>query len=300
MKIGYPCINETLDCSSSRTFRLASYSEERLISTVEQNLSCLRRILEFNVAHGLHFFRLTSDLVPFASHPINTYNWQEHFKLTLRRLGDYVKRHNLRISMHPDQFVVLNSPTPQTVQNSIAELVYQGSVLDLMGLDSTAKLQIHGGGAYGDKESALNRFAEVYHTRLPDNVKARLCVENDDRTYSLTDCLVLHELTGMPIIFDNLHHECVNNGEPMREAVLLAAQTWNPERDGVLMVDYSAQSPGERKGKHVQSIGEQSFHDFLVETEGIDMDIMLEIKDKEASAHKAVTVAKALGRIAGA
>lgn len=298
MKIGYPCINQTLDCSSSRTFRLASYSEERLVSTVEQNLACLRRILEFNVEHGLHFFRLTSDLVPFASHPINTYNWQEHFKMTLKRLGDYIKRHNLRISMHPDQFVVLNSPTPKTVQNSIAELVYQGSVLDLMGLDSTAKLQIHGGGAYGDKESALSRFAEVYHTQLPDNVKARLCVENDDRTYTLTDCLVLHELTGMPIIFDNLHHACINNGEPMREAAMLAAQTWQPERDGVLMVDYSAQSPGERKGKHVQSIGEDAFHDFLVETEGIDMDIMLEIKDKEASAHKAVAVARALGRIA--
>lgn len=297
MKIGYPCINQTLDCSSSRTFRLASYSEERLIETVGQNLSCLRRILEFNVEHGLHFFRLTSDLVPFASHPVNTYKWQEHFKLTLRRLGDYIKNHNLRISMHPDQFVVLNSPNPQTVQNSIAELVYQGSVLDLMGLDATAKLQIHGGGAYGDKESAMHRFAEVYHTLLPDAVKARLCVENDDRTYTLTDCLVLHELTGMPIIFDNLHHECVNNGEPMREAVLLAAQTWQRERDGILMVDYSAQSPGERKGKHVQSIGEDAFHDFLVETEGIDMDIMLEIKDKEASAHKAVAVARELGRL---
>jgi UV DNA damage endonuclease len=297
MKIGYPCINQTLDCSSSRTFRLASYSEERLVETVEQNLACLGRILEYNVQHGLLFFRLTSDLVPFASHAINTYNWQDRFKPTLRQLGDYIRSHNMRISMHPDQFVVLNSPNPNTVKNSIAELVYQGTILDLMGLDTTAKLQIHGGGAYGDKESAIRRFAEVYHTMLPEEVKARLCVENDDRTYSLTDCLILHELTGMPIIFDNLHHECVNNGEPMREAVLLAAQTWQPERDGILMMDYSAQSPGERKGKHVQSIEEQLFHDFLAETEGLDMDIMLEIKDKEESALKAVEVARSLGRI---
>ncbi|MHC2990983.1 UV damage repair endonuclease UvdE [Pontibacter sp. HJ8] len=297
MKIGYPCINQTLDCSSSRTFRLASYSEERLVETVKQNLACLGRILEYNVQHGLLFFRLTSDLVPFASHAINTYNWQDHFKPTLRQLGDYIRSHNMRISMHPDQFVVLNSPNANTVKNSIAELVYQGTILDLMGLDATAKLQIHGGGAYGDKESAIHRFAEVYHTMLPEEVKARLCVENDDRTYSLTDCLVLHELTGMPVIFDNLHHECVNNGEPMREAVLLAAQTWQPERDDILMMDYSAQSPGERKGKHVQSIEEQLFHDFLAETEGLDMDIMLEIKDKEESALKAVAVARSLGRI---
>ena len=297
MKIGYPCINESLDCTSARTFRLASYTEERLIDTVEQNLACLRRILEYNVQHGLLFFRLTSGLVPFASHEVNQYNWQEHFKMTFRRLGNYIKSNNMRISMHPDQFVVLNSPNEQTVKNSIAELVYQGSILDLMGLDTTAKLQIHGGGAYGDKASALSRFAEVYHTMLPDAVKARLCVENDDRTYSLRDCLYLHELTGIPIIFDNLHHECVNNGEPMREAVEMAAATWQPEKDGILMTDYSSQALGERKGKHTQSIQEQLFHDFLAETEGLDMDIMLEIKDKEESAIKALEVAKQLGRL---
>jgi UV DNA damage endonuclease len=297
MKIGYPCINQSLDCTSSRTFRLASYSEERLIETVALNLACLQRILEYNVQNGLLFFRLTSDLVPFASHEINQYNWQGHFKTEFQQLGNYIKQHNLRISMHPDQFVVLNSPNPQTVKNSIAELVYQGTVLDLMELDTTAKLQIHGGGGYGDKGSALARFAEVYHTQLPDAVKARLCVENDDRTYSLLDCLHLYELTGIPIIFDNLHHECVNNGEPMREAVEMAASTWKPDRDGILMMDYSAQAPAERKGKHVQSISEQLFHDFLAETEGLDMDIMLEIKDKEASALKAVEVARALGRL---
>ncbi|WP_114780723.1 UV DNA damage repair endonuclease UvsE [Botryobacter ruber] len=297
MKIGYPCINESLDCSSSRTFRLASYSEERLISSVEQNLACLRRILEYNVQHGMLFFRLTSGLVPFASHQVNTYNWQEHFQPTFKSLGDYIKSHNMRISMHPDQFVVLNSPNEQTVRNSIAELVYQGSVLDLMGLDTTAKLQIHGGGAYGDKPTALNRFADVYHTQLPEAVKARLCVENDDRTYSLQDCLVLHELTGMPIIFDNFHHECNSNGEPMREAVQLASQTWQPDRDGILMMDYSSQAPGERKGKHVQNIQEQLFHDFLAETEGLDMDLMLEIKDKEASALKAIEIARSMGRL---
>ncbi|QCR23574.1 UV DNA damage repair endonuclease UvsE [Pontibacter sp. SGAir0037] len=296
MKIGYPCINWTLDCSPSRTFRLASYTEERLLETVAQNLACLRRILEYNVQHGLFFFRLTSDLVPFASHPINTYNWQEHFKPTFLELGEYIKRNNMRISMHPDQFVVLNSPNEQTVKNSIAELVYQGSILDLMELDTTAKLQIHGGGAYGDKSTAIGRFAEVYHTMLPEAVKARLCVENDDRTYSLLDCLQLHELTGMPVIFDNLHHECVNNGEPLNEAIQFASETWDPVKDGILMMDYSSQAYGERKGKHTPSIEEQLFHDFLLETEGVELDVMLEIKDKEASALKAIEIAKALGR----
>ncbi|MDX5345784.1 MAG: UV DNA damage repair endonuclease UvsE [Hymenobacteraceae bacterium] len=288
VRIGYPCINNCIGCTSSRTFRLASYSDERLIETVQQNLDCLRKILEYNVQHNLLFFRMSSDIVPFASHEVNQYNWQNHFKLTFKRIGDYIKKHNMRISMHPDQFVVINSPNPEIVQRSVAELVYQGSVMDLMELDQTAKLQIHGGGVYGDKEAAMERFIKTYH-ELPEPVKKRLCIENDDRLYTLKDCLYIHDNTGIPIIFDNFHHECNNNGEPMAEAVAAAAATWGNEH-GPFMMDYSSQSPGERKGKHITSIREDLFREFLPSLNGIDADIMLEIKDKEASAVKALAV----------
>lgn len=296
MKIGYPCINESLDCTSSATFRLASYSEERLLQTVDSNLKCLRRILEYNVAHNLLFFRISSGLVPFASHAVNTFNWQAHFRQTFQELGAYIRQHNMRISMHPDQFVVLNSPKPETIRNAVAELVYQGSVLDLMELDETAKLQIHVGGAYGNKPAAIEKFAETYHKLLPEAVRRRLVVENDDRLFSLQDCLNLHEKTGVPILFDNFHHECNNNGEPMREAVLLAAQTWQAQ-DGPLMIDYSSQAPGERKGKHVASIEEDLFREFIQVIHGIEADIMLEIKNKEASAHRACIILRELNRL---
>ena len=293
MKIGYPCINETLPCSSATTFRLASYSEERLISAVTANFTCLQKILEFNVAHGLFFFRMSSDMVPFASHPVNTYNWQNHFKETLVAIGNYIKANNIRISMHPDQFVVLNSPTERIVHSSFAELEYQCAVMDLMELDKSAKLQIHGGGVYGDKPAAIKRFIESYGL-LPDNIKARLVIENDDRLYSLRDCLEIHEQTGIPILFDNFHHECLNNGEPMAEALRLAAQTWQAE-DGVLMMDYSSQAPGERKGKHTATIQLELFREFLSHLNGLDVDIMLEIKDKEASAIPAAMLLQELG-----
>jgi UV DNA damage endonuclease len=296
MKIGYPCINESLTCSSATTFRLASYSEERLIQTVTNNLACLKQILEYNVQNGLYFFRMSSDLVPFASHAVNTFKWQDYFADTFTELGAYIKAHDLRISMHPDQFVVLNSPTENIVQNSFAELDYQCSIMDLMGLDQSAKLQIHVGGVYGDKPTAIRRFADAFQV-LPENVKARLVVENDDRLYSLKDCLDLHERTGVPILFDNFHHECLNNGEPMPEALRLAAQTWQPT-DGILMMDYSSQSPGERKGKHTSHIQLDLFREFLTQLQGLDVDIMLEIKDKEASALAALALLQDLGYVA--
>ncbi|MGI4871828.1 MAG: UV DNA damage repair endonuclease UvsE [Janthinobacterium lividum] len=295
MKIGYPCVNETLECSAATTFRLASYSPERLVTAVCANLACVQQILEWNVAHGLQFFRLGSGIVPFGSHEINTYPWQQEFKSEFRAIGDYVRANNLRISFHPDQFVVLNSPSTDIVRRSVDELVYQGSMLDLMELDSTAKLQIHAGGAYGDKGLALARWVETFHTLLPEAVKVRLVVENDDRLYSLRECLSLHDETGVPILFDNFHHECLNHGEPMREALRLAAATWHPTRDGVLMMDYSSQAPGERRGKHTDTLVPELFRAFVAELDGLDVDMMLEIKDKEASAVRGAQVLRELG-----
>jgi len=290
-------VNETLPCSAAGTFRLASYSAERLVTTVAANLACLQQILEWNVAHGLRFFRMGSGIVPFGSHEINTFPWQTHFQAEFQAIGAYIKENGLRISFHPDQFVVLNSPDPAIVQRSIDELVYQGSMLDLMELDSTAKLQIHAGGAYGDKDSALDRWTTTFHTRLPAAVKARLVVENDDRLYSLRECLGLHERTGVPILFDNFHHECLNHGEPMREALRLAAATWHPTHDGVLMMDYSSQAPGERKGKHTDTLVPELFRAFLDDLNGLDVDMMLEIKDKEASAVRAVQILRELAML---
>ncbi|MGV3504560.1 MAG: UV DNA damage repair endonuclease UvsE [Adhaeribacter sp.] len=293
MKIGYPCVNESLPGTCSSTFRLASYSEEKLLDSAGRNLAHLQRILEYNVHHDLRFFRMSSGLVPFASHPVNTFPWQQHFQPTFQQLGRYIKSHGLRISMHPDQFVVLNSPDPRIVQNSIRELAYQCAILDLMELDATAKLQIHGGGVYGDKAAALARFIHTY-AGLPDNIRARLVVENDDRLYSLQDCLLLHQETGIPVLFDNFHHECLNQGEPMDQALQLAARTWQAA-DGVMMMDYSSQAPGERKGKHTQTITLDLFREFLGYLNGLDVDIMLEIKDKQASALQAVALLKELG-----
>ncbi|WP_083321033.1 UV DNA damage repair endonuclease UvsE [Hymenobacter glacialis] len=294
MKIGYPCVNEAMDCSAANTFRLASYSEERLLAAVSANLVCLRRMLEWNVAQGLLFFRMGSGIVPFGSHEINTFPWQTHFAAHFREIGDYIKANDLRVSFHPDQFVVLNSPSPDIVRRSIDELIYQGSMLDLMGLDGTAKLQIHVGGLYGDRELAISRFAAV-HATLPAAVKARVVVENDDRLFPLRDCLRLHELTGVPILFDNFHHECLNHEEPMAEALRLAAATWHPTRDGVPMMDYSSQALGERKGKHTNDLVDERFREFLSNLHGLDMDLMLEIKNKEASALRAVAILRELG-----
>jgi len=288
MKIGYPCINRGIGCTANSTFRLASYSEERLIQKVENNLDCLFKILQYNVQNGFYFFRISSDLVPFASHPVCTFDWAGHFRGQFRKVGEFIKEHDIRISMHPDQFVVINSLKDDVVERSVRELEYHRTVLDEMALDSTAKIQIHVGGVYGDKRSAIDRFIERYNFLSP-SLKSRLVIENDDRSYSLEDCLSVHQKIGIPILFDTFHHQCLNNGETLRQGLQLSGTTWK-ESDGIPMVDYSSQQRGQRSGSHATTLNRASFKKFIQETRGVDFDLMLEIKDKETSAFKALMI----------
>jgi UV DNA damage endonuclease len=290
LRIGYPCINRSIGCTASHTFRLTSYAEERLEETVKVNLACLEKILLYNHEHGMLFFRITSDLVPFASHPICTFPWQEHFAGEFRRIGEYIRQHGFRISMHPDQFVLLNAPDEGVFQRSVADLVYQTQVLDLMGLDTTAKVQIHVGGVYGNKPLSMDRFADQYEL-LDPVIKNRLVIENDERLYMISDCLAIHERTGIPVIADSFHHALLNNGERFVDLLEPIRATWNAH-DGIPMVDYSSQEAGKRTGAHAEHIVPEDFRQFLHETRMADFDIMLEIKDKEKSALSALSIAR--------
>lgn len=294
MKLGYPCLGSNLPWQGSKTFRLASYSPERLHEAVQYNISTLEKTLEWNRSQGLLFFRISSDLVPFASHPVNQYPWADVFAGQFRRIGQWIRGHDMRMSMHPDQFVLINSPTEDIFQRSVAELEYHARVLDAFGLDQTHKMQIHVGGVYGDKEASIQRFIERYALLSPE-VKRRLVIENDDRLYTFADCQRLHEATGVPILFDSFHHELNNDGTSLRDTFPQFLATWAPQ-DGVPMMDYSSQECGKRVGTHCTAIDLNDFRRVLALADGYDFDLMLEIKNKELSACEAYPVLAEFGR----
>ncbi|QJY47433.1 UV DNA damage repair endonuclease UvsE [Pseudonocardia broussonetiae] len=296
MKLGYPAINQALACRCSGTFRLASFSEERMTETITANLACLRRVLAWNTEHRLMFFRITSNLVPFASHPVSAgYDWRGRFAGELADIGAYVRAHGVRISLHPGQFVVLNSPSEATYASSVAELVYHAELLDALGLDRTHKVQIHLGGRHGDAERSMEVFAERY-AALPEAVRERLVIENDERDASLAECLRLHAAVGVPVLFDTLHHSIRNDGETELRGLDLAAATWGPA-DGTPMVDYSTQDPARRPGAHAVTLDVEHFRSFVRRLRRRDVDVMLEIKNKEASALQARVVLDELGTV---
>jgi UV DNA damage endonuclease len=190
--------------------------------------------------------------------------------------------------MHPDQFTLINSPDEKVFQRSQMELLYHCDVMDLLGLDQTHKIQIHIGGAYGDKNASMDRFMERYKS-MSLKVQKRLAVENDERLYCLEDCLKIHERIGIPIVLDVFHHRMNNQGESLTQSFARFTLTWST-KDGLPIVDYSGQEHNKRSGTHARSLDMSQFVDFIEETKAFDFDIMFEIKDKEKSALRALEI----------
>ena len=200
--LGYACINTALG-TKSRTVRLANLRTEAVIPVVVQNLADVLAALRWNVERDLRFFRVSSDLIPFGPLPAFPFDWAEAFDWQFREIRRLVKAEGLRVTSHPGQYTVLNSPRPDVVDNSIDELDFQAQVLKRM--DPNGTMTLHVGGAYGDKEAAMDRFAQTLE-RLSDDARQRLAIENDDTTYTLAETVALAERTGLPVIVDLFHH----------------------------------------------------------------------------------------------
>jgi UV DNA damage endonuclease len=192
--------------------------------------------------------------------------------------------------MHPDQFIIINSNKDEIVEMSIAELEYHKQILEVMKLKNNAKIQFHIGGGYGNKKKSLERFIKVYKT-LDEKIKDRLVIENDDRIYKIKDCLYLSEKIQIPILFDYFHHTIYNNNENIIHFLDSVFKTWKKD-DGIPMVDYSSQKKSSKAGSHADTLDVKDFQIFIDITKQYDFDIMLEIKDKEKSAIKALKILK--------
>ncbi len=292
MKVGYACQNKLLSANTNNTFRLGSYSESKIKNTIEKNFKDLFQILEYNIQNKIQFFRIGSSFVPFASHPICKFDWEKHFADDFAKAGKIITKNKIRVSMHPGQFVVLNSKRKEVVDSSIRELEYHARFLDLCCLDQTAKIQIHVGFPQGDKERAKDDFVKNFN-RLSESVKKRLVIENDEHYFGVEDCLELSKRLKIPIVFDTFHYSILNTGKPLRKIFDMVEKTWK-KKDGLPIIDYSSQNPNGRLGKHCNEIDLDDFTQIMSQLSGKNFDVMLEIKNKEKSATKALHVIKFL------
>ena len=202
----------------------------RLAELCRANAEALLAALQFCASHGIGAFRINSQILPVKTHPTAGYEVVElpgsgEIVARFRECGALAREHKLRLSFHPDQFVVLNSPNPKTLAHSLAELGYQAEVVEWIGADT---INIHGGGAYGDKTAALRALRQNIE-RLPPPVRSRLTLENDDKVYTPADLLPVCKDIGVPLVYDVHHHRCLPDGLSVARATECARQTWQTE-----------------------------------------------------------------------
>lgn len=194
------------------------------------NISALQQALTYCQQNGIGDFRINSQFWPLKTHPKVGYKLQDlpSYKRILAELKfcrNYKKKHNIRLTFHPDQFVVLSSPRADVVKNSISELEYQAELADLVDADV---INVHGGGAYGNKKQALKRLSRVI-LQLPVNIKNKLTLENDDKTYTPSELLPVCFKTQVPLVYDVHHHRCLPDDLDEKKATDLAIETWQRE-----------------------------------------------------------------------
>ena len=301
MNLGYACINMQLSypqkyggrergippITTGRSMIKRTFESKGLDYASELTLANamdLDRIIDWNILNGFNFFRITSGLAPWKSE----YDWTDlkdldDIKMYLHSAGVKAKTHNLRITSHPGPFNVLTSPHQHVVDNCVNDLTMHGDVFDMMGLSRTPynKINIHIGGAYGDKPASMERFCENFNL-LPESVKSRLTVENDDKAsmYSVKELYHgVYNVIGVPIVFDYHHHKFCDGGLGEQEALELAISTW-PE--GITPATHYSESRREEQGD--DTIRVQAHSDYIydkINTYGNEIDIMIEAKRKE-------------------
>ena len=262
IRLGLCCIFVNAPIKFRRTTaayqsKFSQLEQRRHLSVLcRHNAGELLKALTYCRDAGICAFRVNSQILPLITHPRQGYSMQDlpggdDIINAFRQCGEFARRHDIRTSFHPDQFVVIASPRPEVRRKSVEELVYQAMVAEWIGADV---INIHAGGAYGDKPASLKRLVAAINA-LPADIKSRLTLENDDRTYSLEDLLPVCREAGIPQVYDVHHHRCLTDNLTVEAATRAALGTWKREPLFHISSPLERQS-GTRDRRHADTIDE--------------------------------------------
>ena len=297
MNLGYACINTILkanDIFTNRTMRQKTFEAKGLDYVSDlflQNVKDLKTHVLWNNEHNIKLFRLSSQIFPWMEkYEFSDLKDYEEIKSLMLEIGEIATKANQRLTMHPGPYHCLASPNPKVVKRTILGLHKHSEQFNMMGFKPSYynKINIHVGGAYGDKETTLARFCKNFHL-LNEDTKKRLVIENDDSAneYSVKDLFEgVYKIIGTPITFDYFHHK-FNTGELSEEEALKLAHTTWPKN----VTQCCHYSESRRKERMDESIRPQAHSDIIyekIQTYGLEPDIVIEAKLKEQAIFKRV------------
>ncbi len=266
------------------------------------SIEYLHAIFAYLEKAGLGMYRISSDIAPYLTHPEKPeFRHQiREARADLVALGREAHRLGLRLSFHPSQYIILNTPDEKLLRQSIHDVESQAEMLEVMGLGPEARVVIHVGGLYDDREAARERWMQTYEKRLSDRVRRYLALENDDISFDAADVLAIHRRVGVPLIFDHQHFWCLNRERlEMRATVEMFLRSWpagvrpkihfsSPRTE---LRELVQRDPATRRNRkvlkpplltgHADYTNPFEFTYFMRAMEGLEFDVMLEAKMKD-------------------
>lgn len=311
IRFGYVSTAITLwDASPSKTLTFTRYQQlsdqerrSKLLELTKLNLHHTLRMLYYNLAHEIELYRLSSSLVPLATHPEVFWDFVTPFVSQWKELGEVIKKNHLRVSFHPNQFTLFTSPQDKITDNAVIDMEYHYRMFEAMGVEDSGMMNIHIGGAYGDKIETIVRFHENLK-KLPPHIKRAMTLENDDKTYNAEETLLACEKEKVPFVFDYHHHMANLCESPLEDLLPRIFQTW--EHVDLNPKIHISSPKGEKEYRsHADFVDLEFLLPFLkmVKEFGQDVDFMIEAKAKDQAALKFVEdISKLRGykRVSGA
>lgn len=286
VRLGYVALSKALDdvtTSSTITYTNyinKNYNASKLLEITKGNLEALNEIIKYNIKNNFHFYRLTSKLVPLATHNKVSFDYIAPLKDEYKKISKLINDNNIRVDTHPDQYAVLNSMDSKIVKNTVEILEYHYKIMDALGIKDKIII-LHVGSSACGKKASITRFINNFN-KLSDYIKKCIAVENDDKIYNIKDVLKLCHKIKVPMVLDYHHFICNNEGENLKDYLNDIIESWNGR-----LAKMHFSSPKSKLKKEFRShndyINSDDFINFinLIKTQDKDIDIMLEAKAKD-------------------
>lgn len=296
IRLGYVSLSKTLDITASKTLTYTEYlklSDKdrnlKLDSIIKSNLEALKSILKYNYKNNIHFYRLTSKLIPLATHDFVDYEYVDRYKNEFKIIGNLIDKYNIRVDTHPDEYCVLNSTNSKVISSSISILNYHKNILKSLNIKNP-KIVLHVGSSVFGKDKSITRFINNYK-KLDDEIKDMIIIENDDKIYNICDVLNLCKKINVPMVLDYHHFMCNNNGEKISNYIKEIFDTWNNTNIRP-KIHFSTPKNKTKKDyrSHNDYINSDDFINFIENIKFInrDFDIMIEAKMKDEALFRLV------------
>ena len=284
IRLGYVAISNVLDITTSSTitytYFIKNNNYNKLYEIINNNLDALEQILKYNICNNIHFYRLTSKLIPLSTHNNVNYDYISPFLNKYKNISNLINNNNLRVDVHPDQFAVLNSIKKEVINNTIKILKYHYKILNVLNIKNKIIILHVGGNTFG-KENSIKRFINNFN-KLPNYLKKCIAIENDDKIFNIKDCLYISKKLDIPIVFDYHHYMCNNDGELIEDYIIDIFKTWKNKTPKIHFSSPKSNLLREFRSHH-DYINADTFIDFInkIKFININFDIMIEAKAKD-------------------